>query len=139
MASTIEQIMGGVRDRLATISGLTAYDYKPSTVNVPAGLVQLPNSINYHSTSGRGKIELTFTALVVVSTTSDESGQKQLSSYLDPTGATSVVTAIESDKTLGGLVDYCIVSQVVSGDLERFGLADYYGAAFELSVVSSGV
>lgn len=131
--------MDGIEARLATIAGLNVSDVTPGQITTPASVVGLPQSINYHSTMGRGKIELTFNVLVATSSAIDVTGQKALASYLDPVGATSVVTAIEGDKTLGGAVDDCIVTGSEVGPLERFGLVDYYGAVFQLRVLSSGV
>lgn len=138
MASTIAQIMGGVETRLATISGLNTGDVSPSQVTPPYAFVSVPQIDNYHATMGRARITLPLQVTVLVSAAADRDGQLKLAGYANPTGATSVVTAVEGDKTLGGLVEDCIVRSFRPLGLDEVGAIGYFGGVFDLAVISLG-
>lgn len=139
MAATIEQIMQGIETRLATISGLRVSDTTPDQINPPQAFVGVPNIPNYHGTMGRAKFPIEPTVTVLVSATLDRVGQLKLASYANPTGDSSIVAAIEADRTLGGIVDDCIVDSFRPLGLEEVGLIGYYGGVFALRVIARGV
>ena len=139
MAPTIAQVMQGIETRLATISGLRVNDVKADQINPPAAIVGVPPIPSYHATMARGKFLVEPTVTVLVSAAYDRTGQLALASYADPTGATSVLSAIEGDRTLGGVVDDCIVIDFRPLGLEEVGLIGYYGGVFTLRAVATGV
>jgi hypothetical protein len=138
----IWEIMAGIQARLDTIAGLRTDAITPESTNTPFAFVGVPHRIDYHATQGvpRGKVALFFTVTVGVSSVVDRVGQSQLAGYADPTGTPSIKAAIEADRTLGGVVDDCIVvsferndSVGVTGDPE----AKFYGGEFVLQVVAT--
>ncbi|MEU8055710.1 hypothetical protein [Microbispora bryophytorum] len=139
MAPSIIEILEGIESRLATIPGLRTSEIVPDQVNPPIAVVGVPPISNYHATMGRGKFALEPTVTVIVSSAMDRSGQRALAEYANPTGDKSIVAAIEGDKTLGGVVDDCIVVSFDPLGLESVGAVDYYGGLFTLRVVASGV
>ena len=139
MAPTIEQIMDGIEARLATISGLRVSDVSPSQINPPCAIVGVPPVTNYHATFGSGRMTLDdITVTVLVSATLDRIGQKKLAGYANPTGSTSVKAAIEGDKTLGGVVDDCIVTSFQPLGLEDVAAIGFVGGLFRLRAIAIG-
>ena len=138
-APTIAQILAGVETRLATIDGLRVSDIVPDQINPPAAIVGVPEIPDYHATQRRGYFIVSPTVTVLVSAALDRVGQMKLADYASPAGALSVVSAIEADRTLGGVVDDCIVTSFRPLGLEEVGLIGYYGGLFTLRVAAQGV
>lgn len=139
MAPTIEQVMLGIETRLATISGLRVTEYIADQINPPAAVVGVPEIDSYHATMGRGRFTISPTVTVFTSAAYDRVGQLKLASYANPTGSSSIVVAIEGDKTLGGVVDDCIVVSFRPLGLEEVGVIGFYGGEFTLQAIASGV
>src|SRR6185312_16546119 len=101
--------MEGLDARLATIDGLRHKAYVADQINPPQAVVQVPDISNYRETMGRGKVVFPFSVFLFVSATLDRVGQQKLAEFVSWTGTNSIPLAIEGDKTLGGIVDDCIV------------------------------
>lgn len=140
MAPTIAAIMAGIETRLATISGLRVNDVDPYNPTPPFAFVGMPDNIDYHATMGRGKAVLNFTITVGTSSVSDRSGQLALADYASFTGTKSIIGAIEGDRTLGGVVDDCVVTgfRKVDGFI-TLGQATYFGGIFSVMVAATGI
>lgn len=136
-APTILQVMQGIETRLATISGLTTSEFVPDKINPPMAIVGVP-PIDYRVTMQKGVFTLNPTVTVFVSAAFDRLGQTALAGYANPTGSTSVIVAIEGDKTLGGVVEDCIVVDFRPLGLEEVGQVGYYGGVFNLRVLAAG-
>jgi hypothetical protein len=95
--------------------------------------------IEYDLAMGRGLDRWPFTVQVFVGAAADVGAQKRLDVFLAPSGAQSVKAAIESDKTLGGLVQDV---RVVSCDGYRAytfdGRAAVLGAEWHVEVLATG-
>jgi hypothetical protein len=142
MATTLEQIMQALEARLKTIPApneLRAADTIPGSIMPPAAMVGCPDIENYRETMGRGKYRLQFTITVFTSAAWDRTGQLKLAAYANPTGPSSIITAVEADKTLGGLVDDCMVVGFRKLGLEEWALLQYFGGEFTVQVVANGV
>lgn len=138
-APTLKAISEGIETRLATITGLNHNNVRPnSQFNLPLAFVDLP-SVLYHRSMGHGKFELTVPVVVLTSRTVDRVGQELLMSYMDIAASTSIHAAVEGDKTLGGIVDYCIVQTAVPDDQILVSGIEYYGATFGLEIVAPGI
>ena len=106
--TTVSQIKAGLAANLATVSGLRAYAYQPDNVNTPFAWPLL-DSIQYNGAMGGGLITHRFTISVVVGRSAERTAQTLLDGYLSYAGAISIRQAIESDRTLGGVVQDLIV------------------------------
>ena len=106
--TTVSQIKTCLAANLATVSGLRAYAYQPDNVNTPFAWPLL-DSIQYNGAMGGGLITHKFTVSVVVGRSAERTAQTLLDGYLSYAGATSIRQAIESDRTLGGVVQDLIV------------------------------
>lgn len=138
MAPTIEQIMDGIETRLATIPNLRTRNVSPDQIVPPCAWVGVPPIPSYHATFGSGRMTLAPTVIVAVSASLDRVGQMRLAGYANPTGATSIKAAIEADKTLGGVVDDCIVVSFQPTGLDEVGGIGYYGGIFQLQAIAIG-
>lgn len=138
MAPTIRAVMEAVETRLATISGLNADAHTPDQINVPAAFVGVPPIPQYHQSMGRGKFRLDLTVTVLTSNAWSREGQLALADYASPTGTKSILQAIEGDRTLGGVVDDCIVVSFEPLGLVTVGTVEYVGGLFTLQTIATG-
>lgn len=137
-APSVLQIMQGIEARLKTISGLRVTSYVADQINPPQAVVGVPPIESYRATMQRGRFVLQPQVYVFVSAVLDRVGQSQLAAFADVSGATSIPAAIEGDRTLGGLVEDCVVDSFRPLGMEEVGLIGYYGGVFELRVIAPG-
>lgn len=102
MPATVTQVATGLATNLATISGLRTSVYQPEQLNPPMAFPTL-NSVTYHNAMGGGDVTMLWTINVIVGRYVDRTAFATLDGFLSYSGATSIRTAIESDKTLGGV------------------------------------
>lgn len=131
--STISQIRSGLATNLATISGLRTAATMPDNPNPPIAIV-VPEGINFDTSFGRGLDTYTFTVLVVVGRVDERSAQNLLDGYCTATGSTSVKAAIESDRTLSGVVNDLRVMEMRNYSSIPVGEITYLAAEFVVSV-----
>jgi hypothetical protein len=110
--------VNGVRDalktNLQTISRLRIYDNIPDVVVPPCAVVgQL--DFTFDIDNARGLDEASVDVYVIVQRLSERTGQDKLDDFLAGSGKGSIKTAIESDRTLGGLVNTLRVISADSG------------------------
>ena len=138
MAPTVVQVMDGLEARLATIPGLRVSDVSPGQINPPCAVVGVPDIPDYRLTFSNGYAALTFTVTVFTSAALDRVGQKALAGYADFTGAGSVRTAIEGDKTLGGVAQDVTVDSFRPLGLEDVAAIGFFGGVFAVRVITTG-
>jgi hypothetical protein len=108
----------GVRDalkaNLQTITNLRVYDLIPDVIVPPCAVVgQL--DFTFDIDNARGLDQASVDIYVIVQRISERSGQDKLDLLLAGSGNGSIKTAIESDRSLGGLVDTLRVISADSG------------------------
>jgi len=128
---SITDIRAGIATNLGTISGLRVASEIPDNPSPPIAIVQL-RSIDYDSSFGKGLAIYTFAVSVIVARVAERTAQRRLNDYADNDGASSVKTAIESDKTLGGAAFDCRVSTLDNIGVIQLGDADYMAADFSV-------
>ena len=99
--TTIADLRTGLATRLGTISGLRTAATVPDDPKPPVAIV-MPPTISYDTSMGRGLDTYEFSILVMVGRVSERTAQGSLDAYANPSGASSIKTAIEADRTLGG-------------------------------------
>lgn len=109
--TTIAAIRAGLATRLGTIAGLRTSATVPDDPKPPVAIV-LPPTITYDTAMGRGLDQYEFSILVMVGRISERTAQASLDAYANPTGAGSIKTAIEADRTLGGAAQTCRVTDM---------------------------
>lgn len=96
----------------------------------------LPGEITFDGVMGNGIINhMGAVVRVTTGTAVDLGAQKRLREFRDPSGPDSVRAALESDRTLGGLVDYTRVTRI--GPMRQFRRPDgetVLGCDFEVEI-----
>ena len=134
--SSIQELRQGIATYLATISGLRTSLDVPDQINPPIAVVQFVR-VNYHLDMNNGMSEYLFSVQVIVGRVDERTAQRNLDSYCSSSGSSSVLLAVESDRTLGGKAYDCIVTEVSSyGQLISNDIT-YLGAEFQIRVLAS--
>lgn len=133
---TINAIRTALAANLATISGLRTAADIPDNPNPPVAIVQL-QSINYDGAFGKGLSTYNFTVSVVVGRADERGAQRLLDTYCEPSGATSIKAAIESNKTLNNSAFDVRCSELVNIGAVLLGEATYLSADFVVTVYSN--
>lgn len=139
MASTTAEVMTAIETAIDAIPGLHVARIIRDNIVPPIAMVGVPTIPAYHATMQRGKLRVEPTITVLTSAAYDRTGQVELAEFSNPTGASSVVVAVETDKTLGGVVDDCYVVDFRPLGLQEVGAVGYYGGVFNLRCIMSGV
>lgn len=143
--ASVTAIRNGIKDRLATISGLRAHAFVVGDVVPPAAIV-IPGdpgrknamAIAYNATMGRGSDDFLFTILLLVANKVERTSQEALDAYLAGSGAQSIYAAIDGEDTLGGVAHFTRVVGVRDYGLVSYGGQQYVGAEFMVEVTASG-
>jgi hypothetical protein len=126
-----------IRDRiavnLATISGLRTAANVPDLVNPPVAVVSL-EQIAYDGAFSQGLTTLEFTIFVVVSRADERTAQRKLNEFVAPTGASSIKSAVESDRRLNNLVADLRVRSVTNIGSLQLDDQEYMAAEFAVAV-----
>jgi hypothetical protein len=133
-----------IREALgANLAAITDTQVSPYLLNnsTPPTLMILPGPpgggdfTEYHQAMGNGLESMTWTVRAEVAVNLDIGSQKKLDAFLDVSGPSSVMRAVESDKTLGGLVSDLIVTRSVAGLVPtRDGVAEKIAAEWQVTV-----
>ena len=109
----VSSVRDGIKTRLQTISGLRVWDVIPDQVTPPGAVVgQL--DFTFDIDNARGVDLANVDVYVIVQRMDARSGQNKLDEYLG-SGAKSIKTAIEADRTLGGTVNTLRVTRAEAG------------------------
>ncbi len=103
LSGTFKQIRTGIAENMRSIKGLQVLDYVSSQPVPPSADVRR-GPVEYDQAMADGLHRPTMLVRVYVANVTDQGSQSLLDSYLDPDGDQSVKAAIESDRTLGGVV-----------------------------------
>jgi hypothetical protein len=106
MAATLAQVRSGLATNLATIPNIQVSAYMLVSP-VPPVIHILPAGIEYDKAMHRGLAVYTFTVEAFVAMGIDQGAQIRLDALID-----AAKTAVEVDKTLGGVVDDTWVERV---------------------------
>lgn len=133
MPATVSQVSDGIKTALATVSGLRTHAYQPEQLNPPFAYPEL-TQVTYHRSMGLGDVEMQWTINVVVGRYTDRTANDLLDQYLSPTGAKSIRAALESDKTLGGVVQTLILSSAADVTALNEADANFLQVQYQLTV-----
>jgi len=110
----ISKVRDALGKNLETITGLRVYDTIPDVVVPPCAIVgQL--DFTFDIDNARGLDQASVDVYVIVQRISERAGQDKLDELLAGTGNKSIKTALESDRSLGGLVNTLRVISAESG------------------------
>lgn len=133
MPATVSQVANGLKDRLATVTGLRTFSYQPEQVNPPVAFPVL-ESVEYHGAMRGGNVRMRWTVIVVVGRYLDRVAHANLDGYLSYDGATSLRAAVEGDRTLGGVAQTLILDSSMSIGSLAIAEAEYLQVSFSVLV-----
>ena len=128
MAATASQVVLGLKNRLATITGLRTFSYQPSQINPPVAFPVI-NQVNYHRAMRGGLVVFDCVVYVITGRYTDDRANADIDDYLAFSGAKSIRAALEGDETLGGVAQSLTVASstditsVSQGDAEFLQIA----------------
>lgn len=131
--ATLSAMRTALAANLATISGLRTAATMPDQPNPPIAIV-MPQSVSYDTAMSRGLDTYEFVVLVVVGRVDERTAQNLLDGYCNPTGASSIKTALESDRSLGGQAQDLRVTDMRNYSSVSVGEVTYLAAEFVVSV-----
>lgn len=134
--ASISELRDGIAANLATISGLRVSATIPDNPNPPIAIVQLTR-VQYHQDFKRGMTEYNFSVQVVVGKVDERSAQTNLDAYCSSTGNSSIILAVESDRSLGGKAFDAIVTEVSNYGSVTISDINYLAAEFNVRVLAS--
>jgi hypothetical protein len=133
---TVSELRTGLATNLATISGLRTSATVPDQINPPIAVVS-PSSITYDLAFARsGGDEYEFVITVIVGRVDERSAQNKLDAYCSGSGASSIKTAVESNRSLGGKAFDCRVTQLRNYTNVTVGDATFLAAEFVCQVIA---
>lgn len=136
---TLWELMEAVATRLETVPLLRANGFSPSAINPPTAIVPVPPVPSYRAAMNRGTVLIEdWPITILTSSQVDRVGQQLLAEYLSWTGASSVITALEGEPTLGGVVSDLIVQSARPLGMEEVGIIGYFGGEIRLKLTLPG-
>ncbi len=109
MPATVSQVATGLKNRLATISGLRTYNYQPEQINPPIAYPVL-NSVEFHRAFGGGDVVMYWSVYVIVGRYTDNRAFNDIDDYLAYDGAKSLRAVLEGEPTLGNVARTLVVA-----------------------------
>ena len=134
--ASIAELRNGLAANLATIPGLRTAATVPDNPNPPIAIVSLKR-VEYHQDFKRGMTEYTFAVQVVVGRVDERTAQRNLDAYCSSTGDSSVILAVESNRTLGGKAFDCIVTEMTNYGSVLISDVTYLAAEFNVRVLAN--
>ena len=132
----ISELRDGIAANLATIAGLRTSATIPDNPNPPIAIVQL-NRVQYHQDFQRGMTEYNFAVQVVVGRVDERTSQRALDAYCSSTGSSSIILAVESNRTLSGKAFDAVVTEMTNYGSVLISDVTYLAAEFNVRVLAS--
>ncbi len=102
--ANLDDIQAGLAANLGTIPGVTAYANPTVAVALPAAVVDQPRELTFEGRlGGRSREVWEMLAYLFVGNAAEPGTQADLNQYVTTAGPMSVIAAITSDPTLGGV------------------------------------
>jgi len=130
--ATNQQIREGIATQLETIPDLQVYATPPGSIVVPAAVVRRRNTT--YDVSLDGVVDTTWTVTVFVQFANNDSAAEHLDTYVTSTGDHSVKAAVETDPTLGGVVDFAAVTSAEGEKVTNYAGIDYLSVDFTIQI-----
>ena len=135
MISDMGAIRKGIAANLAAVfTDWQVSAYLLSSPSAPCMYV-IPDLVDYDMAMGQGLTKATYLVRALVSPSLEPTGQTQLDEITPPTGSRSLKAALESDKTLGGAVQFARVVSASQPKLVTGGSTELMGIDFTVEVM----
>jgi len=133
MPLDIQAIRDGLATNLGTITGLRTSANVPDNPNPPIAVVFL-ETVEYDDAFRGGLTTLVFKVMVIVSRADDRTAQRKLNQYISPDGERSIKSAVESDRSLNGLVQTLRLTDMTSLGSTIVSDQEYMAVEFSVAV-----
>lgn len=133
MTASIRAAEAAVIAALESIPGLRCFDYLPDSFTPPTAIVGV-GDVDYHGAFGMGDVVYTVDVMIIVARASERAGQAALDDFMSPFGDTSIRQAVESDKTLGGVVSTSLVNKAGNLKVIAVNTIPYISVDFSMTV-----
>lgn len=133
----LTDVMDELGTQLETIDGLRVYRYPPDNVQVPAAVLDLPSSIQFDQTYGRGMDRLTLALDVLVGRVHDRSTRGLILPYFDGSGDRSIKQVTEA----GTYTAFDSIRVDAADDpfaVWTFAAVEYLAGSFTLDIAGAG-
>lgn len=130
-AANVAAVMDQIGVALGTITGLRVFDFPPKSAQPPFAFVDMPSSVEFDLSYGRGGDRATFVVVVAVADVVDRAARDAISAYAAGSGASSIKAVIDADPLIG------TSARVTSCQFRPVSLAagTYAGCIFDVDVV----
>lgn len=136
MAATPQAIREAIATNIRNaITEIQVTGYMLASPTPPCAYV-ISGEVDYGLTMGRGVDEQAYVVQALISLTTDRGAQARLDRMLEPTGADSMKTAIESDRTLGGIVPGLRVTKASGLQTYVIKGVEYVGCDWTVKLIS---
>lgn len=124
----------------AKTTGINAMDYVPDSLPSEAfyvGEIDIDTNVTFGRRTGtrRGTDQATITCRILVARSTDQWALKKCRTYMSGSGTTSIIQAIQADRTLGGTVHDSMVRGFRGNRLFNVGEKKYYGIEIDVFVI----
>ena len=133
MTATIAEAADALRHALTAIPGLRVSDHMVDNPSPPIAMVGI-DQVTYHRAFAGGNPEHDFKITILVGRDPERISQDRLNAYLSYDGPGSVRAALETDPTLGGVVNACLCQSGGNIGLVSIGDANYLTVEFTVLV-----
>ena len=131
--ASITNLRTALATNLATITGLRTSAEMPDNPNPPIAIVR-PSTVEYNQAMRKGLTKYSFAVVVIVGRAEERTAQRNLDAYCSSTGASSIKTAVETDRTLGGNAYDCQVTEMRNYTPIQLNEGTYLAAEFAVDV-----
>jgi hypothetical protein len=129
--SSVTEIRDALAEALSAIVGLRVSNVMIDAPRPPQAII-MPLRVDYDLNARRGADEYQFVVTLMVGRADSRSAQNELDPYI--VGEGSVKAAIEADRTLGGKVNTCRVTEMRNYGAISYGEVLYLGCEFVVEV-----
>lgn len=131
-----------INTRLATLGLVQTNIGPPKSISAPCSVIPFPDTMDYQGAFGRQMDRMDgWEIMVITGKVDDSEALERLGQYADGSGATSVVTVLESkDTLLYDPYESCdfVVVKGCSFEIVEWQGQEFQGAVFVIDVVGSG-
>lgn len=136
---SIEAIGDGLKTVLDTISGLkvSALNELPDKAHPPHAIILLGETA-YHRTYGNSPYEadLIFRIIVLLGNQDSPSAANRMIDYIEASGSSSIVAAVEADPTLNSTCDGSVVTHNFGLGITNWAGIQYLSTEFEITIAT---
>jgi hypothetical protein len=131
-------VMEALKAVLSEVRGLSVSLSPTGNIKPPHAIVGVPAIVDYRKAVAGARLDLEVPIILLTSSAFDETGALRLAEYSTPSGDRSLFRAIESNRTLGGIVEQAMIRDFRPLGADEYGQIGYYGGEFTCAVMVRG-